>query len=101
MASIFGHIFDWILEHVIYPIMTLGKVDRDWDNNDSWNHQSSSWVGIPNQYVEALDGYKEELKPVFKSTTSQFMTTIYSVEYDTKGNEIVAKPEINKEQVGR
>lgn len=34
MASIFGHIFDWILEHVIYPIMTLGKVDRDWDNND-------------------------------------------------------------------
>ena len=35
MASIFGHIFDWILEHVIYPIMTLGKVDRDWDNNDS------------------------------------------------------------------
>lgn len=27
------------------------------------------------------------------------MTTIYSVEYDTKGNEIVAKPEINKEQV--
>ena len=40
MASIFGHIFDWILEHVIYPIMTLGKVDRDWDNNDSWNHQT-------------------------------------------------------------
>ena len=35
MASIIGHIFDWILEHVIYPIMTLGKVDRDWDNNDS------------------------------------------------------------------
>lgn len=35
MASIFGHIFDWILEYVIYPIMTLGKVDRDWDNNDS------------------------------------------------------------------
>ena len=27
------------------------------------------------------------------------MTTIYSVEYDTKGNEIVAKPQINKEQV--
>ena len=43
MASIFGHIFDWILEHVIYPIMTLGKVDRDWDNNDFWNHQSPSW----------------------------------------------------------
>ena len=49
--------------------------------------------------TKALEGYKDDLKPVFKSTTSQFMTIIYSVEYDTKGNEIIAKPEINKEQV--
>lgn len=46
-----------------------------------------------------MEGYKEDLKPVFKSTTSQFMTIIYSVEYDAKGNEIIAKPEISKEHV--
>ncbi len=34
--------------------------------------------------TKALEGYKEDLKPVFKSTTSQFMTIIYSVEYDSK-----------------
>ena len=34
--------------------------------------------------TKALEGYKEELKPVFKSTTSQFMTTIYSMEYEPK-----------------
>ena len=32
--------------------------------------------------TKVLDGYKDELKPMFKSTTSQFMTTIYSMEYD-------------------
>ena len=49
--------------------------------------------------TKALDGYKEDMKPVFRSTTSQFMTIIYSVEYATKGDEIVVKPGINKEQV--
>ena len=34
--------------------------------------------------TKVLDGYKEELKPVFKSTTSQFVTTIYSMEYEPK-----------------
>ena len=34
--------------------------------------------------TKALDGYKDELKPVFKSTTSQFMTIIYSMEYEPK-----------------
>lgn len=29
--------------------------------------------------TEALIGYKDELKPVFKSTSSKFSTTIYSV----------------------
>ena len=28
------------------------------------------------------DGYREDLKPVFKSSVSQFMTVIYSVEYE-------------------
>lgn len=32
--------------------------------------------------TKALNGYREELKPVFKSTASQFMTTIYSMEYE-------------------
>ena len=32
--------------------------------------------------TKALDGYRDELKPVFKSTASQFMTIIYSMEYD-------------------
>ena len=34
--------------------------------------------------TKALDGYKEDLKPVFKSTTSQFMTTIYSMAYEIR-----------------
>ena len=34
--------------------------------------------------TKALEGYKEDLKPVFKSTTSQFVTTIYSMEYEPK-----------------
>ena len=35
--------------------------------------------------TKALDGYREELKPVFKSSVSQFMTVIYSVEYEESG----------------
>ena len=31
--------------------------------------------------TKALKDYKEELKPVFKSTASQFMTIIYSTQY--------------------
>ena len=38
------------------------------------------WRRIINE-TKALDGYKDELKPVFKSTTSQFMTIIYSTQY--------------------
>lgn len=34
--------------------------------------------------TKALEGYKEGLKPVFKSTTSRFMTTIYSMKYEPK-----------------
>ena len=33
--------------------------------------------------TKALDGYKDALKPVFKSTTSQFMTIIYSMAFET------------------
>ena len=35
--------------------------------------------------TKALKDYKEELKPVFKSSPSQFMTIIYSVDYKDAG----------------
>ena len=55
--------------------------------------------------TKVLDGYKEELKPVFKSTTSQFMTTIYSMEYEPKDqqnehNQSEIKQGLSWEQVG-
>ena len=37
--------------------------------------------------TKALDGYKDELKPVFRSTSSQFMTTIYSMGYEPKNKQ--------------
>lgn len=37
--------------------------------------------------AKALDGYKDELKPVFRSTSSQFMTTIYSMGYEPKSQQ--------------
>ena len=33
--------------------------------------------------AKALESYKEDRKPVFKSSPSQFMTIIYSMEYET------------------
>ncbi len=35
--------------------------------------------------TKELDSYKEERKPVFKSSISQFMTVIYSMEYSQTG----------------
>ena len=42
--------------------------------------------GLKKIYNETLrlEAYTEERRPVFKSSVSQFMTTIYSVEYDGK-----------------
>ena len=37
--------------------------------------------------TKALDGYKDEMKPVFRSTSSQFMTTIYSMGYEPKNQQ--------------
>ena len=37
--------------------------------------------------AKALDGYRDELKPVFRSTSSQFMTTIYSMGYEPKNQQ--------------
>ena len=50
---------------------------------DYMEKQGSGLKRICNE-TKALDGYRNELKPLFKSTTSQFMTIIYSVEYDGK-----------------
>lgn len=36
--------------------------------------------------TKALESYKEERRPVFKSSPSQFMTIIYSMEYDGQLN---------------
>lgn len=51
-----------------------------------------------------LDGYRDDLKPVFKSTTSQFMTIIYSMEYkeqNTKDSlQAGNKTDLSWEQVG-
>lgn len=33
-------------------------------------------------YVRKLESYKADRMPVFKSTSSQFMTIIYSMEYE-------------------
>lgn len=37
--------------------------------------------------TKELESYKEERKPQFKSSPAQFMTVIYSMEYDGEGNE--------------
>ena len=44
--------------------------------------------------TKALEGYREELKPIFKSTTSQFMTIIFSMNY------ISTKQLLSNHQVG-
>ena len=46
-----------------------------------------------------LNGYRDELKPTFKSTISQFMTIIYSVEYDDK-EQSATKQSPNSHQIG-
>lgn len=39
----------------------------------------SLFFGIDNDgAAKGLDGYKDELKPTFKSTSAQFQTTIYA-----------------------
>ena len=71
---------------------------------DYMEKRGSGLTRICNE-TKALDGYKDELKPVFKSTTSQFMTTIYSMEYEPKDqqneqNQTGMKQGLSWEQVG-
>lgn len=53
--------------------------------------------------TQKLKTYKEERKPVFKSTATQFMTTIYSMEYeptDQQGEQHGTKLGLSWDQVG-
>ena len=52
--------------------------------------------------TKTQDGYNERLKPVFKSSPSQFMTIIYSVEYKDAGQVAgqVTKQSLSWDQVG-
>lgn len=46
--------------------------------------------------TKELESYKEERRPVFKSSTAQFMTTIYSMEYD----QVITNQSLSRDQVG-
>ena len=48
--------------------------------------------------TKALESYKEDRRPVFKSSPSQFMTVIYSVDYKDAGK--VTKLSLSWDQVG-
>lgn len=53
--------------------------------------------------TKALKTYKEGRDPVFKSSVSQFMTTIYSMEYEAVGTssyQVVTKPGVSWGEVG-
>ena len=49
--------------------------------------------------TKALDGYRDELKPMFKSTASQFMTIIYSVDYETNIKDTEIQQIAGKKQI--
>lgn len=49
--------------------------------------------------TKALDGYRDELKPIFKSSSTQFMTIIYSMGYDAKTNDTETQQEVDRKQV--
>ena len=42
--------------------------------------------------TKALEGYRDELKPVFKSTPTQFQTTIFASTYILNVGDIVGEP---------
>lgn len=48
---------------------------------DYMEKRGSGLTRICNE-TKALDGYKDELKPMFKSTPTQFQTTIYASYYE-------------------
>lgn len=55
-------------------------------------------------YVRRMESYKADRMPVFKSTSSQFMTIIYSMEYEKQNTMDYLRAEtklgLSWEQVG-
>ena len=50
--------------------------------------------------TKELESYKEDRRPVFKSSSVQFMTTIYSMEYGVRdNNQVVTKQSLSSHQV--
>ena len=70
------------IEHIVDRNPVLADVMAQLDYMEK---RGSGLKKICNE-TKALDGYREELKPVFKSSVSQFMTVLYSVEYGEGGN---------------
>ena len=52
--------------------------------------------------TKALESYRDDRRPVFKSSPSQFMTIIYSVDYTVTGKDTgnVTKQSLSWDQVG-
>ena len=58
---------------------------------DYMEKRGSGLTRICNE-TKALDGYKDELKPVFKSTPSQFQTIIYATADIQNVGDFVGEP---------
>ena len=50
--------------------------------------------------TKKLESYTDDRKPVFKSSSSQFMTIIYSMDYNNAEDQIVTKLALSRDQVG-
>jgi predicted component of type VI protein secretion system len=66
------------------------KVLLEEKKTNSWL-KSSGLTRICNE-TEALDGYKNELKPVFKSTPTQSQAIIYAAVYTQNVGDFVGEP---------
>ena len=63
---------------------------------DYMEKRGSGLTRICNE-TKALDGYKDELKPVFKSTPTQFQTTIYA-SADTQNDGDMSETKLTERQ---
>ena len=67
-----------------FKVMPEEKKPKSW-------LKSSGLTRICNE-TEALDGYKNELKPVFKSTPTQSQAIIYAAVYTQNVGDFVGEP---------
>lgn len=82
-------------------IITDCKTDTPDDYHQYDRHYDSEGIGLTRicNETKALDGYKDELKPMFKSTPTQFQTILYASS-DELGLENVTK-DVTKELTER